>query len=342
MMRPTAVCNTVLAMGASELRELKRLFDALRQTGYRQYKVQLRYVYELWANTLRFRAIFDLLRAETSDFKTDEWMQEKVFNARATCHEWPEAEAQKLRVLLRIMEVCATDEQCNPTAVGGHLAFTHDLNEQAQAFTEHIVYPLLDYLQTRLGTESEVLHHLERMRRQVEWFERDQLYRAFAEDTKKGEELFDRRVREFLFAEGIDYPFSQPASSAGRADVVAGLDGDDPLVCEIKLYDGDKYGPAYLRRGVGQAIRYAHDYGKSSAYLVVFNLADERLQLPSDEPVEVTPPRLQIEGVTVFLVIVQAKPVPPASKDHHRRVREVLREQLVPTKGDSPIAQSST
>jgi hypothetical protein len=208
--------------------------------------------------------------------------------------------------------------------------------------TKHVVYPLVDYLQTRLAAESEVLHRLERMRRQIEWFEQEKLHRAFNENTRKGEELFDRRVREFLFAEGIDYPFSQPASPAGKSDVVAGLDGEDPLVCEIKLYDGDAYGPTYLRRGVGQAIRYAHDYGKSSAYLVIFNLSDDRLQLPSDEAIEVSPPRLLIEGVTVFQIVVQAKPVPSASKDHHRQVRTLQREQLVPTKEDAAVATAAS
>ena len=308
-------------MRNTELRELKRLFDALRGTGTRQYKVQLLYVHGLLEKTPRFRSIFDLLKASTSDFNTDDWMVKKVFEARQTCHEWPPSETQKLRVLLRIMEVCATEEQCDPTAVGHKFTYASSLDDWAQAFTTDVVFPLVDYLQTRLGTESEVLHQLERMRRQVEWFEQERLYLAFTANTTKGEDLYDRRVREFLFAEGIDYPFSQPSSPSGKSDVVAGIDGDDPLVCEIKLYDGSTYGPTYLRQGVVQAIRYAHDYGKSSAYLVIFNLSDERLQLPSDAPVETSPPRLQVEGVTVFLIVVQAKPLPSASKDQQRQVR---------------------
>ena len=329
-------------MGVTELRELKRLFDDLRQAGYRQYKVQLRYVYELLAETPRFRSIFDLLKAETSDFNAEQWMLEKVVAARQTCHEWPQSETQKLRLLLHIMEVCATQNRFEPAALGGQFTFANDLNEHAQAVTTHVVYPLVNYLQTRLATESETLHHLERMRRQIEWFEQEKLYGEFSANTATGEVLYDGRVREFLFAEGIDYPFSQPSSPAGKADVVAGLDGDDPLVCEIKLYDGDRYGPPYLRQGVGQAVRYAHDYGKSSAYLVVFNLSDERLQLSSDEPIDMGHPRLQVEGVTVFFIVVQAKPLPSASKDRHRPVRNVSREQLVPTKEDLPTAPRSS
>jgi len=317
-------------MRATEVRELKRLFDALQQAGTRQYKVQLRYVHELLERTPRFRSIFDLLKASTSDFNSDEWTQTKVFEAKQTCHEWPASEQNELRVLLRIMELAATEDKCNPTAIGHMFIWGTNVDDWAQAFTKHVVYPLVDYLHTRLATASEVLHQLERMRRQIEWFEQEDLNHAFGANTSKGEALYDRRVREFLFAEGIDYPFSQPASPAGKADVVAVLDDEDSLVCEIKLYNGDTYGPTYLQQGVGQAIRYAHDYGKSLAYLVVFNLSDERLQLPTDESVETNPPRLQIEGVTVFMIVVQAKPIPSASKDHRRTVRAVKREQLVP------------
>jgi len=327
-------------MRASELRELKRLFDGLQHAGYRQYKVQLGYLHELLQRTPRFRAVFDLLAAATADFDADAWMREKVFGARQICHAWPTSEQQKLRVLLRTIEVSAT-EDVEPAAVGRVFVYSQNLDEHAQAFTRQVVFPLVDYLQTRLGTEAEVLHLLERMRRQIEWFERDSLYREYEANTAKGEALYDRRVREFLFAEGIDYPFSQPASPAGKADLVAGLDDEDPLVCEIKLYDGDSYGPPYLKQGAGQAVRYAHDYGKSSAHLVVFNLSDERLELPSDEPVGVSPPRLQIEGVTVFMIVVQAKPLPSASKDHHRRVRTIQREQLVPAADDATPAGAS-
>jgi hypothetical protein len=322
-------------MRSGELRELKRLYDALRQSGMGQYKVQLGYVFEYLQRAPRFRAILDLLKASTAGFETDEWIEKKVIGAKQTRHEWPASESQKLCVLLRIMELSATKSEVHPTNVGRLFVYSRDLDVETQAFTEHVVFPLVDYLQTRLATESEVLHHLERMRRQIEWFEQAALYDAYKADTKRGEDGYDRRVREFLFAEGIDYPFSQPVSSAGKADVIADLDGDDPLICEIKLYDGAAYGPAYIRQGVVQAVRYAHDYGKSNAHLVVFNLSDERLQLPSDEAPDVRPRRLQIEGVTVFIVVVQAKPLPSASKDRQREVRTVQREQLVPTVEDS-------
>lgn len=319
----------------NERRELKRLFDALHHAGHRQYKVQLGYLHRLLHERPRFRAVFDLLKAKAADFDADTWMHENVFSTKRTCHAWPDDETRKLALLLRIVEVSVTP-QVDPNAVGRQLAFSNDLDQQAQQFTRHVVFPLVDYLQSRLDTDDEVLHYLERMRRQVEWFEQEQLFAAYETSLGKGEQVYDRRVRAILFAEGVDYPFSQPSSPAGKADVVARLEGEDPLVCEIKLYDGGSYGPSYLRRGVGQAVRYAHDFGKRTAHLVVFNVSEERVELPTEGLRDDTP-HLHVEGVTVFMTVVQAKPLPSASKDTQRRVRSITRDQLVPEAGEVSV-----
>lgn len=310
------------------MRELKRLFDELQRSGYRQYKTHLGYLYQLLRSTPRFWSVFELLRASVVGFDADEWIGSKVFVSKSTCHEWPPSESQHLCVLLRLLERCATDEKLEPTSVGHIFVYGRNMDEWAQAITAQVVVPLVTYLQNRLGTDSEILHQLERMRRQVEWFEQQELYERYVADKARGEDVYDRRVREFLFAQGIDYPFSQPASVSGKVDVLAGLDTEDPLVCEIKLYDGDQYGAPYLRQGVVQAVRYARDYAKGTAQLVVFNLSTHRLGLPTDGPSD-EQPRLVVDGVTVFLTVVQAKPLPSASKDRSRELRELQRAQLV-------------
>jgi len=100
-------------------------------------------------------------------------------------------------------------------AAGRQFIYSRNLDEQAHAFTEQVVFPLVIYLQTRLATDSEVLHHLERMRRQIEWFEQATLSEAYLADTGKGEALYDRRVRQFLFCRGDRLPVLS-ASFAGR------------------------------------------------------------------------------------------------------------------------------
>lgn len=319
------------------MRELKRLFDELQRSGHRQYKTHLGYLYQLLRSTPRFWSVFELLQASVAGFDADEWIGSKVFVSKATCHEWPATETQHLCVLLRLLERCATDERLDPTSVGRTFIYGQNMDGWAQAVTAQVVVPLVTYLQNSLGTDSEILHQLERMRRQVEWFEQQALYDRYVADTAHGEDLYDRRVREFLFAQGIDYPFSQPASVSGKVDVIAGLETEDPLVCEIKLYDGEQYGASYMRKGVAQAFRYAKDYAKRTAHLVIFNVSNYRLELPSDGASEQRPPRLIVDGVAVFLVAVQAKPLPPASKDRGREVRELRREQLVQVSDEATV-----
>jgi microcompartment protein CcmL/EutN len=110
---------------------------------------------------------------------------------------------------------------------------------------------------------------------------------------------------------------------------VAGLEGDDPLVLELKLYDGVDYGVAYVGQGVTQAYRYAEDYGKSVAHLVIANLSDEVLDLPSDGGEGDWPPRLQVGNVTIYLVVVQVRPLKSASKQGKAQVKTVARKDLL-------------
>src|SRR5690606_25291883 len=108
------------------------------------------------------------------------------------------------------------------------------------------------------------------------------------------------------------------------------LETDDPLACEVKLFDGEKYGVPYLAKGVQQAMRYADDYGHTAAHLVVFNLSERPIELPTDDPDAGWPPRMTIAGMTIFLVLVQAAPRPTASKAGAAEPVKVARASLVP------------
>lgn len=115
-------------------------------------------------------------------------------------------------------------------------------------FTERILRPLFDYLDERVGAESSVLYVTERYVRRVEWFDRDDLYARAMQDTRKTEEVYDADLRRFLFSEGINMPFSQARSASGLSDVLADLDSEDPLVCEVKIYDAAGVARSTLQR----------------------------------------------------------------------------------------------
>lgn len=187
----------------------------------------------------------------------------------------------------------------------------HQIDDNARMLTERVLAPLLDYLSERVGRDSNLLYVLERYVRRVEWFERERLFTEYKAMQSTGEKVYDRDLRKFLFSEGINMPFSQASSASGLSDVLTDLDGDDPLVCEVKLFTGDKRG---VSAGVNQVVHYAQDHSKSSAYLVIINLTGRPLQLPSDGPEGVLPRYLDLSGVRTYLIPVRALPQESASK----------------------------
>ncbi len=149
-------------------------------------------------------------------------------------------------------------------------------------FTEDILQPLFDYLSERVGAESSLLHTLERYRTRIEWFDREELYTRFDADRANGEEVYNLDLQRFLFLEGDHITHAKPRSASGEADLIGDLDGRDPLVCDGKIFDGSSRGKSYLIKGLHQIIKYAHDYGQHTAYLVIYNITDKLLELPTD------------------------------------------------------------
>jgi hypothetical protein len=204
-----------------------------------------------------------------------------------------------------------------------------NLNEQARDFVEQVAQPLIDYLVEQIGDSSSVLYTLERYVRQSEWFDRDRLHREFLDNPQKGEDVYDRHLREFLFREGFNMPYSQQRSPSGQSDVLSDLDSDDALVCELKVYDGANRDIGHLASGVTQALQYATDHRKHAAHLVVINLTARPLALPSDGPETAKPPYLNVPGVRVHLIHVRGLPRESASRQGKTEPLIIDRARLV-------------
>jgi hypothetical protein len=205
----------------------------------------------------------------------------------------------------------------------------NNLNESYRQFVERVLEPLFGYLTERVGAESSVLYVLERYVRRLEWFDRDELYQKATADPRKTEDVYDADLRRFLFAEGINMPFSQARSASGESDVLSELDTEDPLICELKVFDNQKRGKWHLGSGVQQAIQYATDYGKRAAYLVIVNISGRPLNLPSDGDPKIWPPYIEVAGVRVHFVTARAKPTESARKQGKPAPINITREDLV-------------
>ena len=171
-----------------------------------------------------------------------------------------------------------------------------------------------------------VLHLIERFKLKAEWFRRKELYALYEGDTSAGEASLDRELRANLFEGGIDYPFSQPSSPSGEADIVALLGSDDPLVLEVKVFDPDRSrDKRHLRQGFHQVLRYANDYNQSLGYLVIFNCSDRQLVISPEEGSGTEfPPRITYGGKTFFVMVIDIHPDTASASKEKPASRQVI------------------
>lgn len=306
--------------------QLQERYRRLYKSEWTTFEVNTKFFLQWIDQVPALRSIVESLRRSHPELDPNVWW-DGLHTRRA--YETPETEEARAKIVLCALGDIAFTEGVDFRQLIRPLTSESNYNDSIRSFCGQWVEPVVEYLQERLGAESDMLYLLERYRRRLAWFERDQLFQLYQAHTSTGEAIYDRDLRRFLFEQGVDYPFSQPEAPSGKADVIALVESDDPLTCEVKLYDGDRYRTPYLAKGVGQAVRYAEDYGKTVAHLVIFNLTNHVLQLPSDDPEAGWPPRIDIAGVTVFLIVVQAAPRLSASKSGKPKELVIQRSDLV-------------
>ena len=158
-----------------------------------------------------------------------------TFNDYGTTFTWPSrTEAGRASLIWKLMQRMVADIANGTDSDRIGINYAHgfsrktNLNDSWRDLTEQILQPLFDYLTEHIAAESSILYVLERYVRRVEWFDRNDLYERAAADTKKTEDVYDAHLRRFLFAEGINMPFTQARSASGESDVLSALDTDDP------------------------------------------------------------------------------------------------------------------
>ncbi|MBM7772382.1 hypothetical protein JOD54_002586 [Actinokineospora baliensis] len=273
-------------------------------------------------------AILTEVRPTIAEIDFDAWYK----NLTHRNPTWPvQTEDAQAALIWRLMNHLADDENIGDN--DWHMilmCFSSSMSDAPRQTTERLLEPLFNFMGDRLAADSNLLYMLERYVRRVEWFERDSLYEQYRANTRQGEEIYDRHLRLTLFNEGVNMPFSQAKSPSGLSDVLVDLDGDEPLVCEVKIFDGTSHPKRNIAAGLNQTIHYAHDHNVTSAHLVIINLSGRPVELPSDGSAAEWPRHLEIGGVRVNLVPVRALPrADPASKLGKPTPIVMTRQELV-------------
>ncbi|MET7549744.1 hypothetical protein ABZS95_38270 [Streptomyces sp. NPDC005479] len=225
---------------------------------------------------------------------------------------WPSrTEEGRATLVWELMQDVAKADAEDPEAgwrIASGYSTQRNMQDSWREFAEDILQPFFDFLSERVGVESSILHTLERYRTRIEWFDREELYTRFEADRANGEEVYNLDLQRFLFLEGDHITHAKPRSASGEADLIGDLDGRDPLVCDGKIFDGQGRGKGYLVKGLHQIIKYAHDYGQHTAYLVIYNITDKLLELPTDGTPGSWPPYTELTGVRIYFIHVRVLP----------------------------------
>jgi hypothetical protein len=305
---------------------LQERYRALAKAQYGYFGEKAAYLRNYVAEHAALAAIVRSLDDLAPELDPAAWVAEHSVHRQGI--DLPPTEAGHAKLLWYLLG-CWADGTREVRQDGLWVSHESHFQDIARAACEQLVEPLVDYLQERVGEDSDVLRLLGRYKRRVEWFDRHALYSEFLANQTRGEAVYDSDLRRYLFDQGIDNPFSQPRSASGEADVIALLETEDPLVLEIKLYDGEGRAIPNIASGVQQATRYASDYHKMTAYVVIFNLTARHLLLPSDDETGSWPPYVRVGSVKVNLIVVQALPLPSASTQGRVQQSTVTRAQLV-------------
>jgi len=201
-------------------------------------------------------------------------------------------------------------------------------NETINAIIENFITPITYVLHDYLDKSSSILYLLEKYKRRTEWFTKEKLFSKYDIATKSYEQILEDDLRLYLFDQGIDYPFSTPASASGRADIIGEIETDDPLIVEIKIFDRRKgYGKERIKDGFTQIIKYANDYNKDVGYLVIFNMDNAELNFHFDENL-IFPPRLTFNNKVFYFVVINAGFHESASKRGKTEQIEIFEKEL--------------
>src|SRR5262249_53395206 len=150
-------------------------YRRLYKTDFDVFSRQVSYFRSFVLESGALRSIVQALEAAEPELDPDAWV-EKHFTYQT--YDWPPTETGQMKVIWRLINRWADGEDSRMLS----RAFSTEtkFNAALRDMTERTIEPFVEYLQERLGTESEVLHILERFVRRLEEFDVEELYAAYA------------------------------------------------------------------------------------------------------------------------------------------------------------------
>lgn len=202
-------------------------------------------------------------------------------------------------------------------------------NDPLESFKEIFVEPFYDYLDEHIDDKSIVLSILRRYKQRCEWFQRNELYSLWEQDTQRGEKNLAMHLYKYLHDQGIDF-FIEPVSASGEADLVSLQTGEEPLIADAKIFAPAKgKGKLYIAKGFRQLYSYTVDYNEPFGYLVIFKMCEEDLKFSLPEKALKVPFIIHNNRTIFFITIDLFQYTQSASKRGKLKTTEIAEADLM-------------
>lgn len=173
-----------------------------------------------------------------------------------------------------------------------------DSNEFKYTFLSN----LHQYIDEELSNGRFTLALLTRYKHKCEWFQREKLLNLWQQNLQKGEKFLASHLYEYLHDHGLDFTI-EPYSISGEVDLIINQKGDERLIADAKIFDGESRGKNYICKGFRQVYEYLRDYNQSSGYLVMYKVCDKDLRLSLSNQLQLTPFIIHNHKTIFFIVI---------------------------------------
>ncbi len=161
---------------------------------------------------------------------------------------------------------------------------------------------LHEFIDEQLSDKRVTLALLNRYKHKCEWFQRKNLFDLWISNSKTGEKLLASHLYEFLYEQGLDFTI-EPYSISGEVDLIFDQIGDERLIADAKIFDGDSRGKRYISKGFRQVYQYLLDYNQPSGYLIIYNVCEKDLRFSLPYQLQFTPFTVH-NHKTIFFVVV--------------------------------------
>jgi hypothetical protein len=169
--------------------QLRERYRQLFKASFMAYKREMEYFRKFILNVPALSAIVDAIQRSEPDLDPDRWYAENFISFR-DC-DFPESEIGRAKFVWRIIERIASGELDAFQVSHVFPDRTSDINERMRLVTEQLIEPFVNFLEFRIGTESDILYLLDKVKRRIEFFDKERLYAEYMASERRREEVYD-------------------------------------------------------------------------------------------------------------------------------------------------------